>query len=121
MILDVLKVCVPTITSFFIGMAITPILTQYLYKHQMWKKKVKSIAVDGHATPIFSKLHAGKEIDTPRMGSVVIWSSVIITIIFFKLLSEFLAGELIFEKLDFFSRNQTWLPLFTLFVGAFIG
>jgi phospho-N-acetylmuramoyl-pentapeptide-transferase len=41
----------------------------------------------------------------------VIWASAVITILLFCFLGEY----------SFLSRNQTWLPLFTLVVGALLG
>jgi len=120
MILNVLKVFAPATISFFIGIGLSPILTHYLYKHKMWKKKVRTLATDGRTTPIFSKLHEGREIGTPRMGGVVVWGSVVITILAFWLVAQ-LSGGILSEKLNFLSRGQTWLPLFTLLVGALIG
>ncbi|MDP6119695.1 MAG: hypothetical protein QF748_01970 [Candidatus Pacebacteria bacterium] len=121
MILDIIKVFAPVTVSFFIGMALTPILTHYLYKHKMWKKKVKSVAIDGRATPVFTKLHAGKEVGTPRMGGIIVWASAIATILLFWILAMAFPNDLLFEKMNFLSRGQTWLPLFTFFIGALVG
>jgi phospho-N-acetylmuramoyl-pentapeptide-transferase len=118
--LDLIKVILPAIVAFLIGMALTPFLTDFLYKHKMWKKKVKSVAIDGGGTPIFNSLHAEKEVSTPRMGGIVIWMSAIITMVVFWLLGH-VFPESIFSKLDFLSREQTWIPLFVLVVGAFVG
>ena len=112
MILDIIKVFAPVTVSFFIGMALTPILTHYLYKHKMWKKKVKSVAIDGRATPVFTKLHAGKEVGTPRMGGIIVWASAIATILLFWILAMAFPNDLLFEKMNFLSRGQTWLPFF---------
>src|SRR3989344_1472101 len=97
-VLNILKILAPTAISFFIGFAITPILTHYLYKHKMWKKKVRDVATDGRETPIFSKLHAGKEIGTPKMGGIIIWVGTIITILLFSFLVKIFPNDLLFEK-----------------------
>ncbi len=120
MIIDTVKILAPATIAFFVGIAITPVLTHYLYKYKMWKKKVRTIATDGRGTPIFNKLHADKEIGIPKMGGIVIWGSVLITIFIIWIVSEVFPTELT-QKIDFLSRNQTWLPLFTLIVGAFVG
>ena len=54
------------------------------------------------------------------MGGIIVWSSVLLTVIFISLL-EVLIPDLIFGKLNFLSRSQTWVPLATLLVGAAIG
>jgi len=106
--------------AFFIGVLLAPILTHYLYKYKMWKKKARMNGLGGGETPIFNSLHKEKEVSTPRMGGILIWSSSIIVIIIFRLLSVVSANPLA-EKLDFLSRSQTWLPLFTLFAGSMVG
>jgi phospho-N-acetylmuramoyl-pentapeptide-transferase len=121
MVLDVLKVFAPATLSFFIGILITPILTHYLYKHEMWKKKVRNVGIDNKETPVFSKLHKDKEIGTPRMGGVIIWASALVTILGFWLISKTFGGDALSLKLNFLSRGQTWLPLFTLVAGSLIG
>lgn len=121
MIIDVIKVMLPATLAFFVGIAITPLLTHYLYKYKAWKKSSgKQGMGDKSGTPIFDSLHAEEKIKTPRMGGIVIWASAFITISGIWLVSKVFPGDLT-EKLDFLSRDQTWIPLFTLIVGALVG
>src|SRR3989344_4055831 len=120
MILNVLKVFTPSVISFIIGIIITPFLTHYLYKNKMWKQKAGKVAPDGGATPIFNQLHKDKEVGTPRMGGIVIWGSVLFTILAMWFISFVFPTDLT-RKLDFLSRNQTWLPLFTLVAASLVG
>lgn len=121
MYLDIVKVLLPAIITFVIGIGITPLISNYLYQNQMWKKKVKATASDGRTNEVFQKLHAEKEINTPRLGGSIIWISVVITTILFWSLSFFpFTGE-VFSKLEFLSRNQTWILLSALIIGALIG
>ncbi|MCX6712996.1 MAG: hypothetical protein NTY66_02185 [Candidatus Vogelbacteria bacterium] len=117
MYLNVLKVFAPSAIAFFMGLALTPFLTDFLYRNRCWKKKPGK----GDGTPIFNSLHCEKEVGTPRMGGVVIWVSVLCTIGLIRLLSIIFPGDQFFEKLDFLSRGQTWLPLFTLLAGSIVG
>ncbi|HEX9608934.1 MAG TPA: hypothetical protein VGA06_01845, partial [Candidatus Paceibacterota bacterium] len=71
-------------------------------------------------TEVFNKLHQNKEVGTPRMGGIVIWASAALTILGMWAAARFFPAELT-QKLDFFSRSQTWLPLFTLFAGSTVG
>ena len=119
--LSIIKVFAPTALAFFIGIALTPSLTRYLYANQMWKKRAGKIAPGGGETPIFNSLHKDKEVGTPRMGGVVIWTSALLTTLIFSLASIWWPESETLGKLNFFSRNQTWLPLFTLLIGSLVG
>ena len=118
-ILNIVKVFGPAAVGFFVGIGITPVVANFLYTHKLWKKKSVSVSTDGHATPITAKLHNDEERKTPRMGGVIVWASALITVLLFWL-GAIIDGPLL-EKLNFLSRNQTWLPLFTLVVGGIIG
>lgn len=120
MIADFIKVFAPSTIAFAIGIAITPILTHYLYKYKMWKKKARTEGLGGGGTPIFNKLHKEKETGTPRMGGVIIWLSALFTILLGLVISKIWPNE-ITDKLNFLSRNQTWLPLFTLVAASLVG
>ncbi|GMQ95518.1 MAG: phospho-N-acetylmuramoyl-pentapeptide-transferase [Patescibacteria group bacterium] len=120
MIIDVVKIFVPSAIAFFIGIALTPFLTHYLYEYKMWKKEARREGLGGGGTPIFNKLHKEKEVGTPRMGGIIIWASVLLTVFVIWTLSKVFPSELT-HKLDFLSRNQTWLPLFTLVSASLVG
>jgi phospho-N-acetylmuramoyl-pentapeptide-transferase len=120
MVADLIKVLSPTAIAFFVGMALSPVVTHYLYKYQCWKKKAGKVGYAGGETPIFNALHKEKEVGTPRMGGIVIWGSVYLTVFGIWAL-EHLVGGAALEKLEFFSRSQTWLPMFALLVGAIVG
>jgi phospho-N-acetylmuramoyl-pentapeptide-transferase len=117
--MDILKVIVPTTITFIIGILITPLVSNFLYKNKMWKKKSVVAATDGGTTTISQKLHNDEERKTPRMGGIIIWASALLTILLFWLGS--LIDGPVLVKLNFLSRNQTWLPIFTLIIGAFVG
>lgn len=120
MTIDIIKVLLPSAVAFFIGIAVTPAITHYLYSRQMWKKRAGKVAPDGSATPIFNKLHEHKEVGTPKMGGTVIWIAALGTTALFWLAAKLVPGSLTI-KLEFLSRNQTWLPLFGLVAGGLFG
>ncbi len=120
MIIDIVKVFLPAIGSFVIGILMTPFLTDFLYSHQMWKKKSGKVDMRGDDTPIFNELHKEKQVNTPRMGGVVVWGSVFITISVIWLLAEFISGPTLIN-LDILSRSQTWIPLAALILGGLVG
>ena len=120
MITEILKVFIPAIVSFIIGIAITPILTDFLYSNKMWKKKAGKVTLDGNETPIFNSLHKEKEVGTPRMGGIIIWASVFITATLFWIIAEMFPNSSL-VNFDFVSRSETWIPFSTLIIGALFG
>ncbi len=118
MIIDFVKIIIPSIAAFSLGILIAPILISYLYKNKAWKKKSGKEAWDGTEAKVFNSLHKEKEIGTPRMGGILIWLSSFITIISIWILAQMFPE---FGKLDFLSRDQTWIPLSAMILGAFVG
>jgi len=118
MYLNLIKIFVPMTVAFFLGLFLTPIATHFFYKYKMWKKYSRSINV---VTSDFAKIHNEKEeLKTPRIGGIIIWISVLITSLIFYFGSIFFPSANA-EKINFLSRNQTLIPLFTLLVGSLIG
>ena len=120
MIIDIVKVFTASSLAFIVGMLITPVVTHYLYKYKAWKKNNVPVATDGRPAPISQKLHNDENKKTPRMGGVVVWASAFITILIIWLISKIFPTDLT-VKLDFLSRDQTWIPLFTLMAGSLVG
>lgn len=120
MVEDFIKILSPAAIAFFVGMAITPLVSHYLYRFKCWKKTAGKKGYGGGDTPMFDLLHKDKEVGTPRMGGSVIWGSVLITIAGVWFLERYLGGPVL-EKMEFFSRGQTWLPVFALLAGAVVG
>lgn len=119
--LTIIKVFLPAAVSFFFGVAITPVIARYLYKYKAWKPKAgKGNGYAGGGTPVFDALHEKTDTNTPRMGGIVIWVSVLLTTFLFTLFSQIFPQQF-FSTLDFLSRSQTWLPLTALVVGAIVG
>ncbi len=120
MIIDIVKVILPSVISFAVGVAFTPFLTNILYKKQMWKKQSVQKTIDGREATISASLHKDEVKKTPRMGGIVVWFSVLSTALLFWIIARLVPFDS-FVKLDFLSRNQTWIPLFTLVFGGVIG
>lgn len=120
MITDVVKIFLPSIVAFATGILITPAVSHYLYKYRLWKKSGVKQALGGGEAPISRALHNDEKKKTPRMGGIVVWASVIIAILLVYIVSKLFPSEGTI-KLDFLSRNQTWLPLFTLLAGSLVG
>lgn len=118
--LDPFKVLLPAIVSFIIGISIAPTIGRFLIRHKYWKKSNVKKTIDGKEATITATLHNDEKIPVPRLGGIVVWFSVFATALVFWLLSK-IYPTVITEKLVFISRNQTWLPLMAMFVGAVVG
>lgn len=117
---DAARVLIPFVATFAAGIVLAPLLTFYLYKHKVWKKKGgkgKGLGDDA-GTPLFDQMHGERETHTPRMGGILIWGSVV-TVAAVLILLSFVDPT--FAELDFVNRGQTWLPLFGLLFGAALG
>lgn len=97
-----------------------PLLTHFLYKHKLWKKSARQKAISGEDAVIFNNLHKEKEVGTPRMGGLLIWITVVFITFLFFILSLIFPNTWL-AQFNFFSRSQTWLPLFTLVVASVVG
>lgn len=120
LIWSAVKILVPAAASFFVGVLFAPLLADFLYSRQMWKKKPGKVSLEGAATPLFNSLHRTREVGTPKLGGVLIWFSAAATTLLVWSLAQILPDS-IMPKLDFLSRSQTWIPLFTLVAGALVG
>ncbi len=118
MYFDLVKIFLPTAVAFFLGLLITPVATHFFFKYKMWKKYSRS---ESSSATEFGKIHnSNAELNTPRVGGIIIWVTVLLTTIIFYFISVLFPSDYT-EKLNFFSRNQTLIPLVTLLLGALIG
>jgi len=117
---DLERTLLPAIISFLIGLAMTPLLSYYLYEYKAWKKTGGKKALDGNTAEEFNRLHTGNETRAPRMGGIVVWGSVAITTFLIAGLA-FIDATPGLTSLDFLTRSETWIPFASLLVGAIIG
>lgn len=103
-----------------VAFALSPILIKLLYKYKCWKKKPRTDTLGGEKTPIFTALHAKKEVSTPRMGGILIWVTVLVVTGLGYLLAYFFPNTSL-RHLNILSRSQTYLPLATLVAGSLLG
>lgn len=104
--------------AFFFGLFLTPIATHFFFKYKMWKKYSRN---NGCCTEDFPKIHNEEaELKTPRIGGIIVWLGVLVTTLVFYLAS-IIFPSFNTEKMNFLSRNQTLIPLFTLLMGSLIG
>ena len=110
----IIKILFLSALAFAFAVLWTPLLTHYLYKYKLGKK----IRANG-ATPIFTKLHEHKN-NTPTMGGILIWLTVLIFALVFYYLPKILPWEIL-NYFNFLSRRETLLPLGVLVATALVG
>lgn len=116
--MDILKIIGPTVLTFFIGVLITPVFTKYFYKYKMWKKSPRS---ESDTSDTFKNIHnTDHEVSTPRVGGIIIWFSVLVTVCVIYILSLLIDWDPV-DQLNFFSRSQTVVPLAAFFFAAALG
>ncbi|MCX6755129.1 MAG: hypothetical protein NT068_01120 [Candidatus Nomurabacteria bacterium] len=121
MITNLVKIFLPTTIAFIVGILFTPLATHYFYKYKMWKKKVRNTEDD--ISLAFKAIHEKKEqteVSTPCVGGIIIWVSVLFTILLFFILALIFPND-IFTKLNFLSRSQTFIPLTLFILGSILG
>ena len=112
-------ILLPALLSFLVGIGMTPTLTSYLYHYKAWKKTPGKQALDGSVAHEFNRLHKNNEVRAPRMGGIVVWGSVVITVLLLAIVQMMLPHEA--ARFQFLTRSQTWLPFGALIVGAIAG
>lgn len=115
-----INILLPALISFAVGILITPLVTHFLYKYKVWKKNGGKKTLYGKTAEVFDKLKGADETKTPRMGGIVVWASVMITLLFGFSLARIFPDSII-SGLDFLSRSQTYIPAASLLIGALIG
>lgn len=95
-------------------------LIDFLYKHKLWKKEARTKAISGEDAVVFNALHKERETKVPRMGGLLIFITTVFVVVLFYVLS-FMFPDTWIGQLNFLSRGQTWLPLFTFVAASLLG
>jgi len=117
---DIIKILVLATTASILAAVWCPLLTHFLYKHKLWKKEARTKAISGEPASVFYQLHKEREIRAPRFGGLLIWITTVLVVFLFYFIFKF-SDNFWIQKLNFLSRGQTWLPLFTLVVASLVG
>ena len=115
---NTIKILVPAIISFICGIGLTPILTHYFYKYKLWRRTSRATADTNKS--FIEKVYNGSELHTPRVGGMIVWMSVILTLLIIWIITLFIAPH-VGSNLNFITRKETLLPFFTLIVASLIG
>ncbi|MCU0653002.1 MAG: hypothetical protein MUD10_01975 [Candidatus Pacebacteria bacterium] len=127
---DIIRMLGFTALTAVIAFAAAPALIAFLHRIKFWKKSARNKTITGEIASVFLSLHKEKETTVPRGGGLLIWVSVLaVTVLVWAVTSIVVqiwagmnyTGPWWFYMLDFFSRPQVWLPMFTLVVGSLVG
>jgi phospho-N-acetylmuramoyl-pentapeptide-transferase len=118
MTINTIKILLASVATFSIAYLLAPHYIRFLTRHEMWKKKSVALTTDGKVAEITSKIHNDENKKVPRLGGAIIWFSVFIVASIFWLLSESIP---FINKIDFVSRNQTWLIIFGMVFTGILG
>lgn len=100
--------------AFVVALFITPVVSHFLVKFNLRKKNIRSEA----AAPVFHHFHKNKS-QTPTMGGVIIWFTVLGLAVLFFVATIIFDGFA--EYFNFVNRAETYLPLAALFFSAMVG
>ena len=115
---NVIKVLGSAGAAFFVALALTPFLMYVMRNNKLWKTYSGKKTFAGKEAKLFNAMH--NETNTPRVGGILIWASVLVVLFLFWGFDK-LTDHPVLEKLNFFSRSQTWLLAFTLATASLLG
>ncbi len=102
--LILIKLGVLTVFSFLFTIFLTPVFTDFVFKHKLGKQ----IRISPE-TPVFTQIHI-KKTGTPTMAGILIWGTVLIFAVFLS-----------YTPFNFLSRSETFLPLGVMVLAGIIG
>ena len=117
---NVVKIFILVTFASVFAIVLTPFLTHFLYKYRLWKKEPRLKAITGEEAPVLYELHKEREVTIPRFGGLLICGTTFFVAVLFFLVSQ-ISDNFWAQKLNFLSRSQTWLPLFTLVAASIVG
>ncbi|MFH1401889.1 MAG: hypothetical protein ABIG40_02915 [Parcubacteria group bacterium] len=117
---NVIKILLLSAISAALTFFLSRFLIKFLNKLKFWKKTAREKTITGENAEVFNSLHKNRETTVPRGGGLVIWIPMLIIIFLFFAISR-LSDPWWFKKLNFLTRSETWLPLFTLVVASIVG
>ena len=121
--LNIIRLLALSALAAIIAFLLAPHLIRFLNKNKFWKKEARNKTITGEEATVFHSLHKDREVTVPRGGGILVWLTVLIVILLFYGLS-FFENPWWLEKFNFLpreSKEETWLPLFTLIAAALVG
>jgi len=114
MIFEAVRVLIMFALSFMVALLLTLLFIHFAEKFDFRKKNIR----DEKSAPVFYHFHKKKS-ETPTMGGVIIWATVLGLAMLFFFLRYLLDGFA--DYFDFVNRAETYLPLAALFFTALVG
>lgn len=99
-----------------------PKLINFLIWLKFWKKKSRTVGMDGKTLEVTKEFYDKDEakLKVPRAGGLLIWVTAVgITLIFWLIFKIY--NNQTTQFLNFLNRKQTFIPLGTLFFAAIVG
>jgi phospho-N-acetylmuramoyl-pentapeptide-transferase len=100
--------------AFTFALVITPWFVRFLIRNKVGKQ-LRVETIDGREPTIFRTYHQNKA-GTPAMGGLLIWGSILATVVFSRILAYYGVVEH-----SLLSRGQVYLPLFALVAFGLLG
>lgn len=113
-IFEAVRVLIIFALAFMVALILTPFVLKILQKFHAQKNNIR----DEESAPVFHSLHKNKS-QTPTMGGVIVWLTVLGLGIVFFILEKFIDGFA--GYFDFVNRAETYVPLASLFLAALVG
>lgn len=113
-IFEAVRTLLMSAIAFIVGLIITPLVFHNLQKFNLRKKNIR----DAASAPIFHQFHQNKK-DTPTMGGIIVWGTVLGLAAIFFIFSNLFDGFA--NYFNFVNRAETYLPLAALLVSAIVG
>jgi len=113
MISQTIRLLILSGISFIAALVLTPFFIKLLDRFHL-HKQIRS----EESAPVFYSLHKHKE-NTPTMGGVIIWVTVLGLALLIWILSDIFGG--VFNYLNFVDRAQTYLPIAAMLIAALLG
>jgi phospho-N-acetylmuramoyl-pentapeptide-transferase len=123
LLLEATKILTYSALAFFVALWWGPYLIQVLTKLEFWKKKVRDTTTTGEKLVVTKEFYEENEKKrlVPRAGGILIWVTTLVFAGFFWLFLKFYPQNQLTQFLNFVSRQETFIPLGTLFFGSFLG
>lgn len=119
------KVLIPSVVAFILGIALTPMMSDLFYKYKLWKRSPRIDKTNTNTKgegmgEDFEKIYNPDEVKTPRVGGIIVWFSVVMTILVSIIVSAIL-NDYGYQSFEFITREQTLIPFISLIAGALLG